>query len=102
MKLVKLEIGAPTRQLERYTPRGKGEYYEVDCPFCGRNQMVQTRKFHQGVRCANPECRAMMCYCTHDATRDMVPRNEVVMWHGQRTWVGAETTLTLAKWGERQ
>lgn len=83
--MVKLDFGAETRPLERYMPRGKGEWYEVDCPFCGRNQLVQTRKFHQGVRCDSPDCRAMLRFCTHDATRDLLPRELTVMVHGLRT-----------------
>ena len=85
MSMVKLDFGAETRRLERFTPRGRGEWYEVDCPFCGTNQLVQTRKFHQGVRCLDKECRAMLRYCTGDATRDMLPRELTVMVHGLRT-----------------
>jgi phage terminase large subunit GpA-like protein len=88
MSMVKVDFGAETRPLERYMPRGKGEWYEVDCPFCGQNQLVQTRKFHQGVRCQVKECRAMLYFCTHQATRDMLPREHTVMIHGLRTRIG--------------
>ncbi len=90
MSMVKLDFGAETRPLERYMPREKGEFYEVDCPFCNTNQLVQTRKFHQGVRCHNPECRAMLRYCTHDATRDLLPRDQTIVVHGLRTRIGWE------------
>ena len=83
-KLVKLDFGAEVRPLEMYVPRCGGDY-EVDCPFCGTNQLVQSRKFHQGVRCNNPACRAMLQYCTHDATRDMMPKNQTIILHGLRT-----------------
>lgn len=72
-------------------PRGRGEFYEVDCPFCGTNQIVQTRKFHQGVRCHNVECRAMLYYSTKTATRDMLPQELTIVVHGLRTridWKG--------------
>lgn len=88
MSMVKLDFGAEARRLERFTPRGDGEWYEVDCPFCGTNQLVQTRKFHQGVRCQDMECRAMLRFCTHDATRDMLPREQTIMHHGLRTRIG--------------
>lgn len=88
MNLVKLDFGAERRRLERFMPRGKGEFYEVDCPFCETNQLVQTRKFHQGVRCHNPDCRAMLRYCSGDATRDMLPRDQTIVVHGLRTRVG--------------
>ena len=85
MSMVKLDYGAEVRPLERYMPRGRGELYEVDCPFCETNQLVQTRKFHQGVRCHNDKCRAMLRYPSHDATRDMMPLELTVMRHGLRT-----------------
>ncbi len=88
MSMVKIDFGAETRPLERYVPRGKGEWYEVDCPFCGRNQLVQTRKFNQGVRCQGGECRAMLYFCTHEATRDMLPVERTAMVHGLRTRIG--------------
>ncbi|MBR4614868.1 MAG: hypothetical protein IKO55_04625 [Kiritimatiellae bacterium] len=87
--MLKLDFGAEARPLERYTPRGVG-YYEVDCPFCETNQLVQTRKFHQGVRCVNAGCRAMLRFCTRDATRDLLPANETVIVHGLRTRIGWE------------
>lgn len=90
MSMVKLDFGAEVRPLERYMPRGRGEWYEVDCPFCETNQLVQTRKFHQGVRCHNEACRAMLNYCTKDATRDLLPREETVMVDGMRTRVGLD------------
>lgn len=90
MSMVRLDFGAEVRPLERYTPRGKGEFYEVDCPFCGRNQIVQTRKFHQGVRCDNADCRAMLRFCMGEATRDMLPREQTVVVHGLRTRLGWE------------
>ena len=85
MKLVRLDFGAEKRPIERFMPRGKGEFYEVDCPFCDTNQLVQTRKFRQGIRCRNPDCRAMLYYPMHNATRDMLPANETVLVHGLRT-----------------
>ena len=88
MKMVKLDFGAERRRLERFMPRGKGEFYEVDCPFCDTNQLVQTRKFHQGIRCNNPECRAMLKLPTTDATRDMMPKANTVLVHGLRTQIG--------------
>lgn len=72
--------------MERYMPRGRGEFYEVDCPFCDTNQTVQTRKFHQGVRCHG--CKAMLRFCTHDATQDMLPKELTVLVHGLRTRIG--------------
>ena len=90
MSMVRLDFGAEVRPLERYMPRGKGEFYEVDCPFCERNQLVQTRKFHQGVRCANPDCRAMLRFCLGEATRDLLPRNQTIVVHGLRTRIGWE------------
>lgn len=83
--LVKIDFGAEKRPLEQFTPRGRGEFYEVDCPFCNSNQIVQTRKFHQGIRCNNPNCRAMLYYPTKNATRDLLPKNETVLVHGLRT-----------------
>lgn len=86
MSMVKLDYGAEVRKLERYMPRGHyGEYYEVDCPFCETNQLVQTRKFHQGVRCQKPDCRAMLRAGLWDATRDLMPKELTVMRHGMRT-----------------
>lgn len=90
MSMVKVDFGAETRPLERYMPRGNGEWYEVDCPFCGRNQLVQTRKFHQGVRCDSPNCRAMLRYGEKDATRDLLPKELTIMVHGLRTRIGWE------------
>ncbi len=90
MKLARLDFGAEARPLERYMPRGKGEFYEVDCPFCELNQIFQTRKFHQGVRCHNPDCRAMLRFCLGDATRDMLPRDQTIVVHGLRTRIGWE------------
>lgn len=100
MSMVKLDYGAEVRQLERYMPRGRGEWYEVDCPFCETNQLVQTRKFHQGVRCKNPECRAMLNYCTHDATRDLLPKNQTVVWHGLRGRAGIDGLEASAEGGK--
>ena len=88
MSWVKLDYGAEVRQLELYMPRGpRSEWYEVDCPFCGMNQLVQTRKFHQGVRCHNPGCRAMLRGGSWDGTRDMMPEELTVIRHGLRTRV---------------
>ena len=91
MNMVRLDFGAEKLPMELFMPRGRGEFYEVDCPFCGTNQIVQTRKFHQGVRCHNVECRAMLYYPTKTATRDMLPRELTIVVHGLRTridWKG--------------
>lgn len=87
MKLVKLDFGAESRELEIYAPIGNG-YYEVECPFCQRRNLVYYRNFARGVRCRNMECRAMLYYPLHRATRDLLPKNETVLVHdGLRTSV---------------
>lgn len=90
MSLVKLEFGAKKVRLEKFIPRGKGQFYEVDCPFCETNQCVQTRKFHQGIRCINPRCQAMLYFPTKTATQDMLPRELTIMVHGMRTRIDWE------------
>ena len=89
MKLVPLDFGAERRELEVYAPLGK--YYEVECPFCNRRNLVYYRNFARGVRCDNRECRAMLYYPTHTATRDMLPKNETAIVHGLRTSISAAT-----------
>jgi len=84
MKLVPLDFGAEKRELESYTPLGK-EYYEVECPFCKRRNLVYFRNFARGVRCGNKECRAMLYHPMHIATRDLLPKSETVLVHGLRT-----------------
>ena len=85
MKLVKIDYGAESRELEIYAPIGSG-YYEVECPFCQRRNLVYYRNFARGVRCSNMECRAMLYYPLHSATRDLLPKNETVVVHdGLRT-----------------
>ena len=91
MKLVKIDFGAEVRPLENLMPRGPN-YYEVDCPFCGTSNLVQTRKFHQGVRCNLPSCRAMLYYCMKTATKDMLPTCETIMFHGLRGRAGSIST----------
>lgn len=100
MSMVKLDFGAEVRPLEAYMPRWRGEFYEVDCPFCETNQLLQTRKFHQGVRCKNPQCRAKLRYCTHDATRDMMPRHLTRMVCGLRTRIDVDLTGGRGGWKE--
>ena len=41
MKLVPLDFGAERRELEIYAPLGR--YYEVECPFCNRRNLVYYR-----------------------------------------------------------
>lgn len=36
-------------------------------------ETIFNRNFHKGARCKNPDCRAMLRFCFHDAVRDMVP-----------------------------
>lgn len=88
MKLVKLDIGAERRPLELLKPFGCG-YYEVECPFCGVHNMVQTRKFHQGVRCRTLDCQAVLYYCMKNATKDKLPPNETIIVHGLRARAAA-------------
>ena len=88
-RLVKLDFGAEVRPLEIFRPLSV-EYDDVHCPFCGRQQLVHHRRFFQGVRCKNDGCRAMLNYCTKDATRDLLPREETVMVDGMRTRVGLD------------
>ena len=84
MKLVKLDYGAERRELVSFRPFGK-EYYEIECPFCGRTNLAYYRNFARGIRCDNKSCRAMLYYPMHNATRDMLPANEAVLVHGLRT-----------------
>lgn len=84
MKLVRLDFGAESRELEIYAPLGRG-YNEVECPFCKERNLVYYRNFARGVRCRNRECRAMLYSSTHIATRDLMPENETVLVHGLRT-----------------
>ena len=51
-------------------------YYEVECPFCGKKNLVFFRNFWKGTRCKNKDCRAMFDRCNSVAWRDMVPVNE--------------------------
>jgi hypothetical protein len=88
MKLVKLDFGAEVRRLENFTPHGSN-YYEVECPFCGASNIVQTRNFHKGVRCRTPDCQAMLYYCMKNATKDKLPKNETIMFHGLRGRAGS-------------
>lgn len=77
MKLRKIDILlAETRKLEIVLPIGKS-YSEVVCPFCNNHNLVFNRNFHKGARCKNPDCRAMLRFCFHDAVRDMVPDEKV-------------------------
>lgn len=85
MKLVPLDFGAERRDIEICAPLGSGSYYEVECPFCQRRNLVYYRNFCRGVRCGNSECRAMLYYPLHIATKDLLPKNETVLVHGQRT-----------------
>ena len=88
MRLIKLDYGAEVRPLEKCTHIG--QYYEVMCPFCGKTNMVYWRNFCAGVRCKKEECRAMLRRPTHDATRDMLPKQETILRHGMITRPAAE------------
>ena len=96
MKLVPLDFGAERRELEIYAPFGK-EYYEVECPFCNRRNIVYYRNFARGVRCGNTECRAMLYHPLHCATRDLLPKNETVLVNGLRTSVAVAEREKSAK-----
>ena len=97
MKLVPLDFGAERRELEIYAPLGSGSYYEVECPFCQRRNLVCYRNFCRGVRCDNSECRAMLYYPTHSATRDMLPKYETAIVHGLRTSIAVAERERTAK-----
>lgn len=88
MRLVKLDYGAEARTLERY--KTMGQYYEVVCPFCNTSNVFYYRNFCAGVRCKDPNCRAMMRLATHDARKDMLPKEETILRHGLVTRPGAE------------
>lgn len=89
MKLLKLDFGAERRPLEIFAPLGK-QYYDVECPFCGRRSLVYFRNFSAGFRCHNTDCRAMLRFPTKDATRDLLPANETKIVHGLRTRLSYE------------
>ena len=97
MKLVPLDFGAEKRDIEIYAPLGSGSYYEVECPFCQRRNLVYYRNFCRGVRCRNTECRAMLYYPLHIATRDLLPKNETVLVHGLRTSIAVAEREKSAK-----
>ena len=84
MKWVKLDFGAERMNLESYAPNTK-EYYDVTCPFCGHHSTIYFRNFAAGARCKNPACRAMLRMQLHEATRDLLPKNETKLVHGLRT-----------------
>ena len=92
MKLVKLDYGAECRELTEYTPMGRGEYYDVTCPFCGRRNAVYHRNFKRGVRCKKEDCKAMLYLPIKTATKDMLPKNETVVVHD-----GLRTSIWIAK-----
>ena len=48
------------------------------------------RNFCAGARCKDPNCRAMMRLATHDARKDMLPKEETILRHGLVTRPGAE------------
>ena len=97
MKLVPLDFGAEKRDIEIYAPLGSGSYYEVECPFCQRRNLVYYRNFCRGMRCGNSECRAMLYYPLHIATKDLLPRNETVLVHGLRTSIAVAEREKSAK-----
>ena len=80
VRLVKLDYGAEVRPLEQYAPFGR--YYDVHCPFCGTDNAIYYRNFCAGARCHNQNCRAMLRLPTHDATRDMLPKEETILRDG--------------------
>ena len=90
MKLVKLDFGAEVRPLTKFDRRHGGQYYTVECPFCGRVNEIFHRNFCAGARCKSLDCRALLRLPTHDATRDMLPRSETILRHGLITRPGAE------------
>lgn len=97
MKLVPLDFGAEKRDIEIYAPLGSGSYYEVECPFCQRRNLVYYRNFCRGVRCCSTECRAMLYYPLHIATKDLLPKNETVLVHGLRTSIAVAEREKSAK-----
>lgn len=86
MKLFKLDFGAETRDLEVFGPAGhSGQYYDVECPFCKTRNLVYYRNFAKGVRCRRQTCRAFLYYPMHNATQDLLPKDETVLIKGLRT-----------------
>lgn len=97
MKLVPLDFGAEKRNIEIYAPLGNSSYYDVECPFCQRRNLVYYRNFCRGVRCGNSECRAMLYYPLHIATKNLLPKNETVLVHGLRTSIAVAEREKSAK-----
>lgn len=75
MKLRKIDgLLAECRPLTEDNCKKLGtQYFEIDCPFCGRKNAVFYRNFWKGTRCKNKDCRAMFNRCFKEAMRDMVP-----------------------------
>lgn len=94
-QLVKLDFGAEVRPLKNYRPINE-RFYEVECPFCGTNNLVYTRDFLAGVRCDLPECQAMLCQPPDAATKDLLPKSETVVIHGLRGRAGSLPESGLA------